>query len=70
MMDSTQTDSSAVALSGDSWAVASSKRTTSELRLILALAALLGVALESRLLQQGMAYAVATVYVLISLITL
>ena len=72
MVNNTPTDSSAVALSGDSWAVASSKRTTSELRLILALVALLGVALESHLplLQQGMAYAVATVYALISLVTL
>jgi signal transduction histidine kinase len=72
MVNNTPTDNSAVALTGDSWAVASSQRTLSELRLILAMAALLGVALESHLplLQQGMAYAVATVYALISLVTL
>ena len=71
-MNNTQTDRPAAASLGASWPDASDQRTISELRLILALAAVLGVALDSRisLLQQGMAYALVLMYALISLITL
>jgi signal transduction histidine kinase len=66
MMNNPQTESPAA------WSAPSDQRTISELRLIIAMAAALGVALESSLpiLQQGIAYALALAYALTSVFTL
>lgn len=66
MMNNPQTESPAA------WSAPSDQRTISELRLVIAMAAALSVALESSLpiLQQGIAYALALAYALTSLFTL
>jgi signal transduction histidine kinase len=62
----------AAALADAAWAEPSDQRTVSELRLVIALAAGLGVVVESSLprMQQGIAFALVLVYVLTSLLTL
>lgn len=59
-------------LPGAAWEEPSDQRTVSELRLIIALAAALGVALESRvpLMQQGVAYALVLMYAAAGLLIL
>jgi hypothetical protein len=71
-MTTTQTNSRDTRLPGASWEEPSNQRTLSELRLIIAMAAALGVALESRLpaMQEGIAYLLVLMYVLASLLTL
>lgn len=71
MTTDTQTDSAAVS-PGDSSPEPANQRTVSELRLVIAMAATLGVALEGDLplLQQGIAYGLVLVYALTSLVLL
>src|SRR5512139_151349 len=70
-MTNTQTDSHAATLPRASWEEPCEQRTVSELRLIIAMAATLGVALEShQIMQQGIAYVLVLMYAVASLFIL